>query len=63
MLYELIPNMPKHRLAPLMAAFPKPSRKPAHSAVCLSSQSEGMIEAQPTHQRRVDGKTAIAPKC
>ena len=23
MLYELIPNMPEHRLAPLMAAFAK----------------------------------------
>ena len=38
MLYELIPNMPEHRLAPLIAAFAKPCHRcgRVQRPVCLS---------------------------
>ena len=44
MLYELIPNMPEHRLAPSWRPSPRPSHKQANSASYLHSQNEGMIE-------------------
>ena len=44
MLYELIPNMPEHRLAPLMSAFVKASHTQTSSAASLHTRYEGMIE-------------------
>ena len=45
MLYELIPNMPQHRLAPLMAAFAQAVAPASALSGLLASQNEGMIEA------------------
>jgi hypothetical protein len=35
MLYELIPNMPEHRLTPLMEAFAKAVSTPTNPVACL----------------------------
>jgi len=53
MLYELLPNMPEHRLAPLMAAFAKAvSQASQFSEVCLHIRNEGMIETRTRFPRQ-----------
>ena len=46
MLYELIPNMPEHRLAPLAAAFAKAVSKVSQFSGLFSCANERMIEAR-----------------
>jgi hypothetical protein len=47
MLTELIPNMPEHRLLPLMQAFARASQTHPNSADCLLRQNEGIAEVCP----------------
>ncbi len=46
MLYELIPNMPEHRLAPLMTAFAQAVAHASAFTGLLQSRNEWMIEGQ-----------------
>lgn len=47
MVYELIPNMPKHGLAPLMAAFAKVISEASQFSGVLHTGNEVRIERVP----------------
>ncbi len=46
MLYELTPNMPEHRLLPLMEAFARAVSTEPESVACLQTRNEGMAEGR-----------------